>query len=140
MRYVLDSNVALKVILPEADSGKATALLSDYQQQIHELLAPDIFPVEIAHALTRAERRTLLKQGEAAHKLAHILSVRPALHSYLFLLPRAVEISSQMRVGVYDALYVSLAEQEGCDLVTADSKLVASLPGFPIVELSKLPG
>lgn len=139
MKYVLDSSVAIKVVLPEADSAKATALLSDFQSHVHELVSPDVFPIEVAHALTRAERRKILNEGEAIHKLGHLLSIRPAFRPYLPLLPRAVELSSQMRIGVYDALYVALAEQEGCDLVTADTKLINSLPGYPIVELSSLP-
>jgi predicted nucleic acid-binding protein len=32
-----------------------------------------------------------------------------------------------MHVGVYDCLYVALAEREKCDLVTADEKLVRNL-------------
>ena len=40
----------------------------------------------------------------------------------LSLLPRAIEISSQARIGVYDCLYVALAEREGCEFVTADNK------------------
>lgn len=44
-----------------------------------------------------------------------------------------------MRVGAYDGLYVAIAEQEGCELVTADSKLIHSLPGFPIIPLASVP-
>jgi len=46
-----------------------------------------------------------------------------------------------MRVGVYDCLYVALAEREGCELITADDKLVKNLqPHFPfIVPLASLP-
>jgi hypothetical protein len=43
MKYVLDSSVALKWVLHEADSGKAIRLRDDYSNGIHELLAPDIF-------------------------------------------------------------------------------------------------
>lgn len=66
MKYVLDSNVAIKWVLTESDTSKALALRADYQAQVHELLAPDVFPVEVAHALTRAERRAIIKQGQAA--------------------------------------------------------------------------
>jgi len=139
VKYILDANVALKVVLPEKDSDKATHLLRDFQNQVHELLAPDVFPIELAHVLTKAERQKILKQGEAIHKLTHILSMRPDLHPYLPLLPRAIEISSKMRVGAFDCLYVALAEQEGCELVTADTKLIGNLPGYPLVDLAKLP-
>ena len=42
MKYVLDSNVALKWVLREHNSDKARQLRIDYQQKIHELLAPDV--------------------------------------------------------------------------------------------------
>ena len=57
MIYVLDSNVALKWVLPEADSNKALQLRADTQAGVHELLAPDVFPVEVAHALRPGHRR-----------------------------------------------------------------------------------
>ena len=46
-----------------------------------------------------------------------------------------------MRVGVYDCIYVALAEQEGCELVTADDRLVNNLQKqFPfIIHLATLP-
>lgn len=55
MKYVLDASVALKWVLPESNSAKAMTLGEDYKRQIHELIAPDTFPVELAHALTRGE-------------------------------------------------------------------------------------
>jgi hypothetical protein len=39
------------------------------------------------------------------------------LVSYLPLMSRAIDIASQMRCGVYDCLYVALAEKEGCGLL-----------------------
>jgi predicted nucleic acid-binding protein len=46
-----------------------------------------------------------------------------------------------VRVGIYDCLYVALAERETCELITADDKLVKNLqPLFPfIVALAALP-
>jgi predicted nucleic acid-binding protein len=48
MIYVLDANVGLKWVLPEADSDKALQLRADFQAGVHELHAPDVFPVEVA--------------------------------------------------------------------------------------------
>jgi putative transposase len=51
-------------------------------------------------------------------------------------LPRAIAISSAVRIGVYDCLYVALAEREGCEFVTADARLVAvwkETPIFPVM-------
>jgi predicted nucleic acid-binding protein len=43
MKYVLDASVAVKWVLPEADSAKAISLRDDYRKGVHELIAPDIF-------------------------------------------------------------------------------------------------
>jgi predicted nucleic acid-binding protein len=63
------------------------------------------------------------------------------VHPYEPLLARAVDVSSQSRAGLYDCLYVALAEREGCELVTDDQKLIGNLrQQFPfIVPLASLP-
>jgi predicted nucleic acid-binding protein len=141
MRYVLDSCVAVKWFLAEPDSAKAVRIRDEFSQQIHELLAPDVFPVEIAHALSRAERRGLIQPIEGSQHLSDLLAYVPALHPSLTLLPRAYEISSQARIGVYDCLYVALAEREGRELLTSDARLVNSLrPAYSfITSLDSLP-
>src|SRR5262245_46945443 len=134
MRYVLDSNVALKWVLRENDSDKARQIRGDYQKQIHELLAPDVFPIEVAHALARSERRGIITPAQGPIFLADILTSQPKLEQYLPLLWRAYSISSQALIGVYDCLYVALAEREGCQLLTADDKLVRTLqPHFTFI-------
>jgi predicted nucleic acid-binding protein len=134
MKYVLDSNVALKWVLREHNSDKARQIRVDYQQKIHELLAPDVFPVEVAHALARSERRGIITPAQGPVFLADILASQPQLHPYIPLLWRAYAISSQARIGVYDCLYVALAEREGCELVTAGDRLVRTLkPTFPLI-------
>jgi len=134
MRLVLDSSVAIKWFLAEADSGKALRIRDDYRQGIHELIAPDIYPVEVAHSLTRAERQLRITPVEGLNHFQDMLGTLPILHRYLPLLPRAYQISSQARQGVYDCLYVALAEREGCELLTADDKLVRNLqPSFSFI-------
>jgi predicted nucleic acid-binding protein len=137
MKFVLDASIAIKWVLPEPDSAKALALQNDFRENSHELLAPDTLPVEVAHALTRAERQGLLMPGEAAVRLIDILATGPELHSYLVLLPRAIELSSQFRIGVFDCLYVALAQFERCRVVTADQRMVALFPS-EVVALTEL--
>jgi predicted nucleic acid-binding protein len=117
---------------------KAVALRDEFVQGVHELIAPDVFPVEVAHALTKAERRGFIPLADSTVRLNDVLITVPALHSYIPLLSRAIELSSRARIGVYDCLYVALAEHEGCELITADARLVKALPGYPIVDLTTL--
>ena len=134
MKRVLDSSVGFKWIVPELHSDKALQLREDFRNGLVELIAPDIFLIEIAHAITRAERQKRITPAQGALALADLMAVSPQLSSYIPLLPRAYEISSQTRVGVYDCLYVTLAEQEGCEFITADDKLLKKLQfQFPFI-------
>jgi predicted nucleic acid-binding protein len=141
MRYVLDISAALCWVLPRPASPQAVRLRDECRHGVHDLIAPSIFPAEAASALTKAERQKLIPVGQAIVLLADILTTPPAMHSYEPLLARAVDISSQARGGLYDCLYVALAEREGCELVTDDQKLIANLrPQFPfIIPLASLP-
>ncbi len=141
MKFVLDCNTGVKWELPETDSAKACAVLDDFLAHRCELLAPDLFPVEIAHALAKAERQNVVAAGFARPALLRILKMLPTLHPSWPLLPRAIEIASRYRIGVYDCLYVALAEQQQCPLLTADQRLINVLsPDFPfLVSLDALP-
>ncbi len=141
MKYVLDSSVAFKWVVVEALTDKARKLRDEYRQGFHELIAPDVFPIEVAHSLTRAERQGRINPPEASILLADVLLTCPRLHPYMPLLSQAVSISSQARIGVYDCLYVALAQRESCQFVTADDRLIRVLqPSYPfIIALSSLP-
>jgi predicted nucleic acid-binding protein len=141
MKNVIDSSVAFKWSVKEADSDKALLIKADFLAGVRELLAPDFYPAELTHSITRAERQKRITQAEGVAMLADHLKLMPVLHSTLpDLLPLAYAISSKMRIGVYDCLYVALAELEQCELITADDKLVRTLqPAFPfIVALSSM--
>ncbi len=132
MKYVLDANVALKWVLPESDSDKATRIRDDFLKGIHELLCPDVLLGEVGHSLTRMERRGLIQPVEGVRMFSDILATLPIVHLSLPISARAYEISSDARHGYYDCLYVALAEREGCSLLTADQKLIAKLARIPI--------
>jgi predicted nucleic acid-binding protein len=130
MNDIFDSCVALKWIFHENGSDKARTFREQYQNSIINLLAPDAFPIEVA------ERANRITPAEGERSLKTMLVLLPVLQDSLSLLPRAYELSSQHRIGVYDCLYVALAEREGCELVTADDRLVTSLgTQFPISSL-----
>ena len=57
MKYVLDSSVAFKWLIAEADTDQALKVRDDFRNGALELIAPDILLVEVTHALTRAERQ-----------------------------------------------------------------------------------
>jgi predicted nucleic acid-binding protein len=132
MRYVLDASVGVKWVMNEIDSAKARQLRDDFQSRIHELIAPDSFPLEAAHALTKAGRRGIVT--DATRLWVELMVDSPKLFPSVPLMLRALAIARQARIGVYDCLYVALAEREGCELVTADARLINSLqPTYPLL-------
>jgi predicted nucleic acid-binding protein len=141
MKYVLDSSVAFKWVVPEVDSDKAERLRDDVRAAVHDLLAPDVFFIEVGHALTRAERQGRVSTVQGWSLWLSVMSDCPRLSPSLPLMPRAYAIASQARIGIYDCLYIALAERDACDLITADDKLVKNLRrSFPfITPLASLP-
>lgn len=134
MKYVVDSSVALKWVLPEPDSAKAIRLRDEYRNGIHELITPDIFPSEIANGLASAERQKRIRTGESAVFLNDILSAAPAIHLSAPLLIRAMELAISTKQAVYDCIYLALAEAEVFELVTADDQFARTLrPSFPFI-------
>jgi predicted nucleic acid-binding protein len=134
MKYVLDASVALSWVMPRPLTSKALALRDDFRNHIHELIAPSTFGAEVASGLTKAERQKLIPVGDGVHLLADILRTSPLLHAYDSFLFRATEISSTIRSGLHDCLYIALAEREGCEFVTVDDKLLKNVQkDFPFV-------
>jgi predicted nucleic acid-binding protein len=117
-------------------------LRDDFRNAVHQLLAPDLFPTEVANALLVAQRRGRILPGQGPIFLADLLTTLPHIHPSLpDLAPRAYTIAELTQASVYDCLYVALAEQEQCELITADDKLVNKLrPHFSlVVPLASLP-
>jgi len=77
MKYVLDSSVAFKWAVPESDTPRAVQLRDEFRAAVHELIAPDVFPPELAHALTRAERQGRI--NDAVTRLIDVLTTSPIL-------------------------------------------------------------
>ena len=133
MKYTLDANVAAKWVLPEADSDCALRVKEDFRNGIHELIAPDIFCIEVAQTLIRAERKKLIT--DMPKHLENLMALSPDLADSLALLGPAIELARSIRRGVYDCIYLRPAERESAPLITADAQLL-NLSGYPVVSLS----
>jgi predicted nucleic acid-binding protein len=127
MKYVLDSCVAIKWVLFEEFSPTAIRLRTDYRSEIHELIAPDVLPLEVGHALMKAERQGKLSASQGSALWTDVMLDVPRLFPSLELMPRALTLSSECRIGVYDCLYAALAEREDCELLSADERLMRAI-------------
>ena len=130
MKIVIDASIGFKTILVEDGSEKALKLRDDFKKGIHELLAPDLYAVELSNAIVVAARKGEIAQADLPIVYADLMANLPYTYMVLSLLPRAYSIASQVRVSIYDAIYLSLSDQEGCPLLTDDQKLIKAAPGF----------
>src|SRR5436305_606250 len=97
MKYVIDSSVQIKTFVTEADSTKAIRLCDEYRAGLHDLLAPDLLPIEVANVLMILERAGKIRPGDANLLYAQFLIEIPPLHPAISLLPRAIEIAHKFR-------------------------------------------
>ena len=118
---VVDASLAVKWLVDEEDSDKAHAALESWVALDITRIAPYLMPYEVANALHRRVARGELSIADSARMMKRLLGSRLELHHSPGLHARALELASQLNQGaVYDAHYLALAEEFGCDLWTAD--------------------
>ncbi len=119
---MIDASVLVNVLGDDGDDG----LLARQSVAGEDLAAPEQIDVAVAAALRRhwlAKTITARRFAAAVADLGELPLVRyPALP----FLPRVYELRAN--VSAYDAVYVALAEQLDCPLLTADKRLAAA-PG-----------
>ena len=120
---VVDASLAVKWLVEEEDSDKAHAVLQSWVSQDITRIAPYLMPFEVANALHRRVVRGELSVDESARMIARLLGSRLELHQTPSLHVRALELASQLsQAAAYDAHYLALAEEFGCELWTADER------------------
>ncbi|MCY2968025.1 MAG: type II toxin-antitoxin system VapC family toxin [Planctomycetota bacterium] len=138
MKLVIDANIGLSALLPEADTPKALQLSADFLHGNHELLAPDLYLLEVGNTLVNAARSGKIPQNGLPVMFAELMRTLPIIYQSAALFPRAYAIASSIRVSVYDAVYLALSEREGCPLVSNDTKLANTATGFTVVSLDSV--
>lgn len=120
---VVDASLAVKWLLEEEYSDRATALTLLWDEQGIQPIAPFLLPFEVANALHRRVVRGEMEVEAAAGLMQDLMAVGVALTETPELHRRALELASQLRQGAaYDAHYLALAESLDCELWTADQR------------------
>jgi len=133
VKLVIDANIGLKALLRHADSAKASQLRDDFRRGIHQLLAPELYLLEIGNVLVQEARSGAITQAELPAVYADFIKHLPVIHNSSSFFHRAYSIALTVPVSMYHATYLALAEQENCPLLTADMKLAKAATGFQIL-------
>ena len=127
---VVDASVAIKWLVREEHTDKALAILGAWHDEDVTLVAPYLLPFEVANALHRKVFRGQLTVVDCARMISQLLSSRLELHQTAELHVKALELATELQQGaVYDAHYLALAEEFGCELWTADQRFHRAAEG-----------
>lgn len=122
---ILDSGVLLASVFPdELYSLQAVTLLDSLLEDGFALHAPMLLRYEIVASLRKAVYRTRISQADAVVRRDLLLVRKIQFYVDDTLLKRAFDIATELnQPTAYDAQYLALAEQLGCELWTADERL-----------------
>jgi predicted nucleic acid-binding protein len=134
--YVIDAGVAVKWFIPEVDSDIAHQLLARYLQGVDTPIAPDLFITECGNVFWRRCRQGDITPDEATESLADLLTLHVPLVPATRLIQSAFSLALQHQRTVYDALYLTLAQERNCAVITADERFFNALRAhFPQLQL-----
>lgn len=127
-QFVVDASVAVKWYLPEPLSDRAEAVLADTAA----LLAPDCLYLEVATVLWQRVLRGEIDAATAGQIVAELRRVPFELRRTTELVADAMALAVESGCTLEDSLYLSLAVQAGCPVITADRRLYDAQKDGPL--------
>ena len=125
-----DAGLALKLVLPEPDSGLARDLWERWKAERALVIAPTLWGYEIVSVIRNRAHRGQIPAEVEEEALAVLQGLPVQLMAPVGLHRRAWELARQFdRPAAYDAHYLALAEMAGCPFWTADERLVNAVHG-----------
>jgi predicted nucleic acid-binding protein len=134
--YVIDAGVVVKWFIPESESTLAHQLLDRYLHGVDTPIAPDLVIAECANVLWRRCRQGDISAEEARDSVVDLVTLNISQVPATSLVQAALALALQHQRTVYDALYLALAQQRRCALITADERFFNALQvQFPNLQL-----
>jgi predicted nucleic acid-binding protein len=134
--FVVDCSVAAKWVLPDAGRAPALEWLERYFAGDVILIAPDMLLVEFASLISKLHRRKLISPVVAYEGYEFIERCLPRLHETRPRLARALLLSLEYHLSLWDCVYLVLSEEYNCPLLTADVRLFRGAQGrHPSIQL-----
>jgi predicted nucleic acid-binding protein len=98
----------------------------------YDLIAPTLFPYELANALHQQYRQAMISPERAVDGLRRVLRLPIELHGDALLHSRALQLAHEHDLpATYDAHYVALAERFRVPLWTCDRRLAEKMRAGP---------
>jgi predicted nucleic acid-binding protein len=131
--FVLDASVTLAWCFEGQSSDYTEAVLQAVIEG-NQAVVPAIWKLEVANALTVAERRKMIAPEKLApflHDLERLqITVDPEGMNFVF--GDVLDLARRCQRSAYDASYLELASRKGLPLATRDEPLRAAARGMGI--------
>lgn len=135
MLLILDASVVVKWFKKEADTENALKIREQFHRGEHEIIVPDLLLYEISNAL-RYDKKFSKEVIEKAINTLIEMDIIITIPSEE-LISEALKIALNLDMTVYDAVYISLANQTNGTFVTADEKLFEKIKSLKNCRLLK---
>lgn len=133
MRWVLDASVVISWLMPDERLQADRELLKKLLQS--DSLVSGVWPLEIAHSLTKAMRNHRIGDTDIQDARALIRELAPEIADVpLSASTQLLELTMRHQLTAYDASYLALAMRHMLPLVTLDRRLAdaAKAEGVPV--------
>ena len=120
---VLDCSVAAKWILPEPGRSSALRVLQQYESGEISLIAPDLLLAEFASLVAKRNRRKEISAEQAIKAFQLMKQCAPRLLDMRPRLASALNLALRHGMSLWDCVYLALAIEHDCPLLTADRRL-----------------
>lgn len=119
---VVDACVAIKWFIEEEDTPKAVCIQRKLLEGELTVIVPDLLFYEVINIL-KLKAVAELDEVVSALRILFELNLRvvPANREHLEL---AIYLSDKFNITIYDAIYVAIANDFNCPLITADKELI----------------
>jgi predicted nucleic acid-binding protein len=127
LQYVIDSNICIKLFIPDPLTAKADTLFLNLQNSGTQFFVPDLFYIEFTNVLWKyvRARQYTVEQSEIA--IRRIQAFPLNITSTKDLIADAIKLSVTYGISAYDASYVALSQRTNAPLLTLDAKLANAL-------------
>ena len=136
--FVLDCSVAAKWVFPEPDRAPALGWFDRYVSGEVLLIAPDLLLAEFASLAGKRNRRKEISGDQAREAFSLMTKCAPRLFDMRPRLFRALDLSVRYQLPVWDCVYLALALERDCPVLTADVRQFRGGRGrHPFIQMVK---
>ncbi len=117
--YVVDASVVVQYAIAQVYTPEARILVARMYQS-EQLYIPEFCLLECVNVLWKTVRFQGLPQVQAEQMVHELLALPFQIMPIRHLLPRALQIGLSSQLALYDSLYIALALNLNCPLITVD--------------------